>query len=117
MHPRTEDEFQLLMERIDAQMQATGIAIPWRPLKAQSLIAIELGEPFIHPYPERPAAPGVYTGHDLTIRVERWFDERYGDRLSASFSPGSLVVSLAWRSLAFDSPSPSRQLDTHCVPR
>lgn len=94
MHPRTEDEFQLLMERIDGQMQAEGIAIPWRPLKAQSLIAIELGEPFIHPYPKRPAAPGVYTGHDLTIRVEAWFDERYGDRLAASFSPGSLIVLL-----------------------
>ena len=94
MHPATEQEFRALMGRVDEQLRADGVPIPLRVLKAQSMLAAQLKEPFIHPYPKREPREGVYSGHDLTIRVERWFEEHYGRRLSVSFSPASVVLLL-----------------------
>jgi len=92
--PKTEAAFAELMERIDAQMRADGVPILYRPLKAQSLLAVLLDERFVHPCPKRPPADGVFTGDDLTIRVERWCDARYGARLAMSFGPGKAVILL-----------------------
>lgn len=61
-------------------------------MRAESMLAVMLGEPFVHPYPERPPAIGVYKGDDLTIRAAQWFDQHYGERLKLNFSPGSTVV-------------------------
>jgi len=46
-HPKTEEEFQRLMEDIEIRFQKDNIPLPHRPLKAVELIASELGS-FYH---------------------------------------------------------------------
>jgi hypothetical protein len=89
---RTEAEFQEVMAEVDRQLQTEMVPIPSRPMRAESILARRLGEPFVHPYPRREPADGCYTGHDLTIRVSRWFRVRYGDRLKMFFGPGRMVL-------------------------
>ncbi len=93
-HPSNENEFEALMERVDLELRTDGTPIEMRVMRAESVLAVALGEPFVHPYPRREPHDGVYSGDDLTIRVERWFDRRYGSRQEQSFSPGSIVVLL-----------------------
>src|SRR5438874_6389816 len=93
-HPSNEFEFQELMELVDAELRAEKIPIARRALSAQSKLAVLLKELFVHPVPLRDPREGVYRGHDLTIRVEQWFDARYGRRQEESFSPGSIVLLL-----------------------
>jgi hypothetical protein len=88
----TEAEFQQLMAGVDRQLQTEMVPIPSRPMKAESILAVQLGEPFVHPYPKREPAEGRYTGDDLTIRVSRWFKARYGNRLKMYFGPGRMVI-------------------------
>jgi hypothetical protein len=91
---KTEDEFQQLMAEVDRQLQAEMVPIPARPFRAESILAVQLGQPFVHLYPRREPMEGMYSGDDLTIRVSRWFDERYGDRLKINFSPGRMVITV-----------------------
>lgn len=80
------------MEWVDGRLRSEGAPIVARPLRAESILAVELGEQFVHPYPRRPPTEGSYRGNDLTIRVNDWFDARYGERLKMDLSPGSAVV-------------------------
>ncbi len=61
-------------------------------MRAMSLLAVELKEPFVQPHPERAPRMGCYSGDDLTIRVSEWFDKRYGERLKIDMSPGRAVI-------------------------
>jgi hypothetical protein len=88
----SEAEFQQLMAEMDRQLQTEMVPIPSRPMRAESILAKRLREPFVHPYPRRDPTEGRYTGHDLSIRVSRWFKARYGDRLKMSFGPGRTVL-------------------------
>jgi hypothetical protein len=80
------------MAEVDRQLQTEMVPIPSRPMRAESILAKRLGEPFVHPYPRRSPTAGRYTGHDLTIRVSQWLKARYGDRLKISFGPGRTVL-------------------------
>jgi hypothetical protein len=90
----SEAEFQSLMAEVDRQLQTEMVPIASRPMRAESILAVWLGETFVHPYPRREPAEGCYTGDDLTIRVSRWFRARYGDRLKMHFGPGRMVINL-----------------------
>jgi hypothetical protein len=91
-HPTNEAEFEALMEWVDSRLREDGTSIPGRPSRAMSILAVELREPFVTPYPERALLEGCYTGDDLTMRVEEWFDRRYGERLKIDMSPGRAVI-------------------------
>jgi hypothetical protein len=80
------------MEWVDSRLREDGTSIPGRPSRAMSILAVELREPFVTPYPERALLEGCYTGDDLTMRVEEWFDRRYGERLKIDMSPGRAVI-------------------------
>ena len=80
------------MQEVDRRLQTDAVPIPSRPMRAESILAVELGEAFVHPYPKREPVEGQYLGDDPTIRVERWFNARYGDRLKIDFSPGRIVM-------------------------
>jgi hypothetical protein len=51
--PTTEADFQKLMAEVDRQLQSEMVPIPSRPMRAESILAKRLGEPFVHPYPRR----------------------------------------------------------------
>ncbi len=46
------------------------------------------------PNQNRDPVMGHYNGDDLTIRIFRWFDRQYGDKLSISFGPGRVFMLL-----------------------
>jgi hypothetical protein len=54
-------------------------------------VATAVDEELWGPPPEREPRPGIYTGADLVIRVDRWFRERYGKKLEAYWGPGRLA--------------------------
>ncbi|HZG44002.1 MAG TPA: HEPN domain-containing protein [Longimicrobium sp.] len=90
--PANDAEFNALMERVDAELRADEVPFAARSMAALSSIArrfqIELPGWTV----DRDPHPGQYTGMDLTIRVVRWIDERYGNRQQIDLRPGRTVV-------------------------
>jgi hypothetical protein len=90
--PENEEEFASLMEHLDEQVRH--LPVPLRPLHALPIASKLLDKPV--PFFGQSGAPrtGVYSGEDFAIRLSKWFESRYGDRLKVSMSPGSFVVRL-----------------------
>lgn len=82
-HPiGNEGEFLELMERVDAELQKEGVPIHARFMQAISKIAPIVGEDMvIAPLGKKPPSDGVYSGTDLSIRINRWYNGRYGERM------------------------------------
>ncbi len=78
---KTEADFRQLMESVDAELRDENTAITARPMMGWLKVSSRFGLGLRMPAPKREPQAGCYTGYDLTIRIFRWFDERYGDRL------------------------------------
>lgn len=92
--PEDDSEFASLMEEIDEYLRREDVDIPARPLRGASEVAKRLNIEF-------PLAPGdpdyeptEYSGLDLSVRIFRWFEARYGDRLQIDLRPGRVVILL-----------------------
>lgn len=97
---KTEAEFLSVMEEVDSALRAEETLIPSRPLRAMFEIGQRMKAEFSLMLPDRDPAPGVYSGQDLVLRVKRWYDARYGDRLLALSTAGDVVFSIrgdAWK--------------------
>jgi hypothetical protein len=83
------------MEEIDTDLARKGMPIPGRQIAAVLEAAFDQGivDGSLTP-PMREPRAGVYHGPDLSIRIERWYDEVYGDRLKVDLGPGSTAVVL-----------------------
>lgn len=92
--PTTQEEFNRVMEIIDAQLRAANVQIHARSLHAATEYSklFKLAIP-IAPCPKNGRV-GVYTGGDASAHIRRWFDDRYGDRLKIFMGPGSAVILL-----------------------
>ena len=90
------------MLALDADLTARKLAIPARPMIAAIEAATDdqgTSSGRLRFTKDEPT-PGVYRGEDLTIRIARWYENRYGDRLRVDMSLGSSVVMLQgelWR--------------------
>lgn len=91
---RIESEFQFLqlIEEIDQKLTESGVPIPGRPMAAGFEFCTLLKEE-LRGYPlDREPVPGRYTGDDLLIHMDRWYKDRYGDRLKMDGTQGAVVV-------------------------
>jgi len=92
--PTNQEEFRLIMEQIDTQLQAENIPIHVRALRAvgeyAKLFALEI------PMCLCPlsGAPGIYTGADAAAHIHNWFNARYGNRQKIFMGPGTTVIIL-----------------------
>src|SRR4051812_45759998 len=82
----SEAEFVSLMEEIDVEFIAEAMPIPARAFNALLKFGSKTGYAISLTPAERAPVVGCYTGQDATIRIFRWFDERYGDK-QKSFAP------------------------------
>lgn len=88
---RDEQHFIELITAIDDALKARSVAPRARPLLAvhefcklthEELSLMARGEP----------RPGCYSGDDLSVRIERWYDAQYGRKLDIQFRVGGVVV-------------------------
>jgi len=96
---RNEDDFEALMQEIDALLQSRGGPIHAREIgalaEAAHLLRISLvGGPLT-----TGPIPGVYSGESLSAHIFQWMKRRYGDRLKIDFAIGyapTLLKGDAW---------------------
>jgi hypothetical protein len=92
--PTTQEEFDRVMEEIDSELRAANVQIHARALHA----AGQYSRLFHLEFPLFPCADkgslGVYTGADIGAHIQKWFDDRYGDRQKIFMGPGSSVIVL-----------------------
>ena len=95
---KTAQEFDALMQEVDASLQDQGVPIHAREIHAMREVAIRLGVK-IPLAPSRAPKPDVYEGEDLCCHISQWVQDRYGDRLKIPFVNGYSVLLLrgdAW---------------------
>ena len=92
--PKSEDDFQKLVEKIEAKLQAEEIPIPFREIEALRRISGELHAELVEPRGLKNPTPGSYRGGDLVLRVGAWYEQLYGDKLLHDFRPGRTVLLL-----------------------
>jgi hypothetical protein len=80
------------MESVDAGLRRENVPFEMRSLAALSMIAREYRVELPGWCEDRDPRPGEYSGVDLTIRVVRWIDDRYGARQGMDLRPGRTVV-------------------------
>lgn len=92
--PKNEEEFLQLMEWVDAVLSSKGVAIHARPIIALAEVGSHYGISMPGgPLPDKPK-PGSYCGKNLSLRMSRWFEKRYGERLLIDSSVGRSVILL-----------------------
>lgn len=90
----SEEEFNVLMEEIDAALIAEDVPIATRPIRA-GLEITKRYDIILDAFPEKkPIEPGVFTPEQVSIRVHDWVERRYGDRLKMSWDVGRTVIPL-----------------------
>lgn len=93
--PSNEAEFVDMMRGVDQRLRESNVPPHARPLRGWLEISTSLKAGLrICPDQNRDPTPGSYGGDDLTIRIFRWFDKHYGDRLQINFGPGRLFILL-----------------------
>lgn len=90
----TKDQFEILIQEIDAELQKRGVLIHARQLQAIGEVSkkFKITLP-VAPLPSGPI-PGNYEGSSLSAHIFEWFDNKYGDRLKIDFSIGYSLVLL-----------------------
>jgi len=82
-----------MMEKVDFALREKGIPPYARPIQGWLCISASLSLGLsMFPKEQRNPREGCYTGDDLTIRIFRWFDERYGEKLNMPFGPGRVFM-------------------------
>lgn len=91
--PSNEYEFCQMMEDVDNFLRKEDISPPGRPIRGWMEIARVL-KLNLSMFPQSLDEPrlGVYDGDDLTLRIFRWFDERYGDKIKIQQGVGRTIV-------------------------
>lgn len=92
--PRSEEEFLKFMERIDERLRKKNVPFSHRELAALSEVARTLRTELPAWTADRDPSPERFAGIDLTIRVSRWVQARYGKRAAWDPRPGRTVVIL-----------------------
>lgn len=88
----SESQFLQLIEEIDQKLAERGVPIPGRPIAAGFEFCSLLKEE-LRGYPlDRKPVSGRYTGDDLLIHMDRWYKDRYGDRLNMDGTEGAVVL-------------------------
>lgn len=90
----TEADFQRHIEQIDEKLRATSVPIPGRPLAALHEFSVLTRSELAICSLDREPVHGRYLGDDLSIRIARWYEERYGDRILMENKDGQVVVLL-----------------------
>jgi hypothetical protein len=90
----TEEDFQGVMEQLDEEAKSSGTLIQGRPLRALKRLTELTKTELRLTVPDRDPESGEYSGDDLVIRMEQWYDERYGNRLNLPSNLGTVVFLL-----------------------
>jgi len=90
--PNAADEFNELLERIDAQLRKERVSIGFRPLRALGVVSSEYGIPLpLGPLPHGTSEPAG-KNWPISERILAWYRTRYGDRLKSNLGPGRMAV-------------------------
>jgi hypothetical protein len=112
--PNNEKEFLQLMEEVDSFLRRNDVPIPYRQLRG----ALEISRRFHLRLKSIKDAQipkeGSYRGDDLAIRIKRWFDNRYGEKLKINLGPGRMVFSLRGDPWVFKFPKVFGQVLLFC---
>jgi len=92
--PGSEEDFQKLIGKIEAELQAKEIPVSFREIEALRRISGELHAELVEPMGQKNPTPGSYQGGDLVLRVQAWYGQLYGDKLLHDFRPGRTVLLL-----------------------
>lgn len=84
----TDEQFNTLMERIDSKLASQGISIAARELHAFSEISRELDIELRLIDPDEPPPGHPWPTDQISVRLIRWYEKRYGDKLKMDFSVG-----------------------------
>ena len=88
----SKQEFQELMERIDKELTDEKVPIHARPIKAMAKLSIELDAPVRFVDPESFTIAPEWPSDSISVKMNNWFEERYGDRLRIRFGPGRIAL-------------------------
>ena len=92
--PANREEFEVLIEEIDSELQAQRVPIPARPMRALMSAGRRLKQEIGLTVRESPTGPDSYCGDDFVHHLHEWFRRRYADRLAMPLSPGRFAVEL-----------------------
>ena len=82
-----------MMELVDAYLRKKNISPHARPIQGWFYISGKLGLGLqMGAGQDREPRSNCYSGDDLSIRIFRWFDNRYGDKLKINFGPGRVFI-------------------------
>ena len=90
--PKSQKEFNSLMEDIDSLLKERNVPIYNRPIHAPLEISRKLKVSFPLVPIQRNAIPGDYTGNSLSSHIQDWFEKQYRDRLSVQMGVGTGVI-------------------------
>lgn len=91
--PTNESDFYAMMEAVDLFLKQKDVPPHARPFQGSFEISKALNlELNMVPVTKAEPKSGSYAGDDLTIRIFRWFDERYGNKLAIRIGPGRIVI-------------------------
>ncbi len=90
--PKTEQEFNMLMEEIDNLLKNRSIPIYNRPIHSPVEIAkkLKISIPLVPIMGE--AIPGIYDGDSLSAHIHNWYQRKYGDRLNVQMGIGTGII-------------------------
>lgn len=90
--PKTEQEFNMLMEEIDNLLKNRNIPIYNRPIHSPIEIAkkLKISVPLVPIMGE--AVPGIYHGDSLSAHIHNWYQRKYGDRLNVQMGIGTGII-------------------------
>src|SRR5437870_5265716 len=90
----SEEEFLALMEDIDRELADEGVKITARPFMA-GLRITKRYDVVLHACPPRRASKsGSFEPLEISIRVQNWVEQRYGQRINVPFHIGRVVLPL-----------------------
>jgi hypothetical protein len=112
----SEEEFLSLMEGIDLEMAAEGVAITARPLMA-GLKITKRYDVVLNPFPpSRPPKPGCFDPLEISIRIHDWVEQRYGERIKVPFHIGRVVIPLRGALYRINCPTIYGEVQFVCEP-
>jgi HEPN domain-containing protein len=92
--PTSQQEFEELMEEIDAELRRDEVPIHARSFHAIRAFAIKCQVDLPIPAASTCGIRGIYAGESGAAHIIAWFDHRYGDRQNIFMGPGSTIVLL-----------------------
>ncbi len=90
----SEEEFLALMEDIDREMIADNIKITARPLRAGLYVTKRYNITLNAIPPNRPPKKGCFDTLEISIRIHKWIEQRYGEKTKIYFHTGRVVFPL-----------------------